>query len=383
MKVPGKPRRIEIDFVRGVAILMVMMLHFRTPDHSGIWVCDAFKTVMLYVGGHGVTLFFVLSGFLVGGLLLKEYRDTSEIHAGRFLIRRMFKIWPAFYFLLLFHVVTRHHPFHSFFWQNFFQVQNYLGSSIAQTWSLGVEEHFYVCMPLLMAFMAWRKFSPKQMLATFGTIGLISLAWHFTLAWQNPVAYNEIQHYTQFNVDSLLCGVCLALFYHMMPNIYAMLSARAWPLILISIFGLVSTRLPRNHLTHPIGQTVAYIASACFLMLVMEHSGSLTKTWPFRMVSTIGIYSYGIYLYHSIMLGTGEKIVAHFAPKPAWFLAMSVQTVGALIAGFVATRVVEWPFLMWRERIKGLRDQKALVAMPNEGEVDPVVELNPSGQATV
>jgi peptidoglycan/LPS O-acetylase OafA/YrhL len=71
--VPGKPRRVEIDFVRGIAILLVMGCHFRKPT-TGIAVLDCFNWAFGTAGGHGVDLFFVLSGFLVGGLLLKEYK---------------------------------------------------------------------------------------------------------------------------------------------------------------------------------------------------------------------------------------------------------------------------------------------------------------------
>ena len=398
MKVPGKARRTEIDFVRGIAIIMVMAIHFREPLNTGMLLPDAFKNAMESFGGHGVTLFFVLSGFLVGGLLLKEYKDTSTLRPGRFLVRRMFKIWPSFYVLLLIHAVLRRHPFHTFFWQNFFHLQNYLGTTIAQTWSLAVEEHFYLLLPLVMGLMVARKFTPKQMLITLSGISAISFTWRAVDSLRPD--FNAIQHYTQYNVDSLLCGVIIALLYHFMPEVYGRLTRRAWPLLLWVAFGVGSTYLPRAHWQGPFILVTAYTASAAFLLLMMEHSGRLVKTWLYRAVATIGVYSYGIYLYHSWMLGTGEKIVARFTHYPdawtvahtyanlnearlGWFVAFGAQFAGAIVLGVVMTRLVEWPFLMWRERIKALGDRKPLLAAPNEGELDPVVELTGQAKATM
>src|SRR5260370_30509642 len=99
MHVPGTPtRRIELDFLRGIAILLVMGAHFNytVTDISGLdWIGSTLKRT----GGVGVDLFFTLSGFLVGGLLLKEYANTGKLHPMRFLNRRAFKIWPPLYAL--------------------------------------------------------------------------------------------------------------------------------------------------------------------------------------------------------------------------------------------------------------------------------------------
>lgn len=380
MKVPGKPRRIELDFVRGIAIFMVMSVHFRVP-HTGVALLDGAKTSALYVGGHGVTLFFVLSGFLVGGLLMKEYKATQELKAGRFLLRRMFKIWPSYYFLLVFHAVIRRHPFHSFFWQNFFHVQNYYGSTIQQTWSLAVEEHFYLVMPVLMYFIAKRKWGPEKMLITFGSVAALA----FTLRWMatRRADYDAIHHYTQFNVDSMLCGVCIAVLFYYMPEVYAKVSKRAWPLALVTVAAMAGTLLPHNNWTNPLDNTTSYLGCAAFLMLVMEHSGWMARTWVYRGISTVGIYSYGIYLYHSLMLTVGERISARYTGPMGWFAAVIVQTTGGIIIGVIMSRIVEWPFLMWRERIGSLKDSKPLLPNANEGDVDPIVELEPVSTASV
>jgi peptidoglycan/LPS O-acetylase OafA/YrhL len=358
MKVPGKPRRLELDFVRGVAILMVMADHFREP-HTGIRILDGFTYLAGLFGGQGVDLFFVLSGFLVGGLLLQEYRDTQKIQPGRFLVRRMFKIWPAYYCLILFHVATHHHPFRSFFWQNFFHLQNYLGSSIKQTWTLSIEEHFYLLLAFLLAFVASRKWPAPRILKLCAAVSLLAfIARSITAALGN---YEGALRWTQNRIDSLLFGVILALLYYLMPDIYLKVTARAYALLAVIAIGVLWVLLVGNPvlLLGP-GLVLIYAAAGAFLLLVNEHSGRLTEWWIYRAVSWLGVYSYALYLWHSAMLGTGEKIIARYPAKTAWGLALAAQFFGAVAIAFVATHLIEWPFLKWRESIPWLRDRKPL-----------------------
>src|ERR1700730_9432597 len=99
---PAESRRVmQLDFVRGIAILLVMEFHFLTvPIQNPL--ARAFEFFFKRIGWMGVDLFFVLSGFLVGGLLIQELLKARSIRIRRFLFRRMFKIWPAYYFYILF-----------------------------------------------------------------------------------------------------------------------------------------------------------------------------------------------------------------------------------------------------------------------------------------
>ena len=85
----------QLDVLRGIAIVLVLGSHMPASD---LWS---------QIGWVGVDLFFVLSGFLVSGLLFNEYKKHGQIRLGRFLIRRGFKIYPAFYFLILVTIAIR------------------------------------------------------------------------------------------------------------------------------------------------------------------------------------------------------------------------------------------------------------------------------------
>lgn len=143
---PVVKRNIAIDVLRGTAILMVLGRHL---EYFGWWT---------KIGWAGVDLFFVLSGFLISGLLFSEWKQRGALDFKHFYIRRCLKIYPAFYFLLLVTVVVNFvYPgisSHPVTWSSFFAeatfTQNYFTGIWGQTWSLGVEEHFYFLLPILL-----------------------------------------------------------------------------------------------------------------------------------------------------------------------------------------------------------------------------------------
>src|SRR6185295_15310789 len=91
------PRDPGLDVLRGVAVLLVLFRHFDTPPEELMHPVRAVVMWLNRVGWIGVDLFFVLSGFLVSGLLFEEYERHGTLRVGRFLVRRGFKIYPGFY----------------------------------------------------------------------------------------------------------------------------------------------------------------------------------------------------------------------------------------------------------------------------------------------
>lgn len=337
---------------------MVMAGHFHQPQ-TGLRILDEFTYLLGLFAEQGVDLFFVLSGYLVGGLLLKEYRNTGKIQPGRFLIRRIFKIWPPYYFLICFHLVAGHHPARTFFWQNFLHVQNYLGSSLRQTWTLSIEEHFYLLLAILFGLAASRHVTPATILKLCTVLGLLAFVARSITAFLGN--YEGALRWTQNRIDSLLFGVVLALLYYFFPGVYARLTARVYPLLALVGLGILVILYIEDPLLYlgP-GLAVIYLAAGAFLLLVNQHSGRLTEWWIYRAIAWIGVYSYALYLWHSAMLSVGDKVIARFPPLIAWVLAPAVQFVGAVAIAFLTTHLVEWPFLRWRESIPWLRDTSPL-----------------------
>ncbi|WER48980.1 acyltransferase [Cupriavidus sp. WKF15] len=349
----------QLDFIRGIAIIAVMGIHFFTVDTGStlVWLVEY---PLKHFGREGVTLFFTLSGFLVGGLLLREYVGTGTIDARRFIVRRMFKIWPAYYALVLFHAVAGRHPRDTFLVQNTFHLQNYLGSSIAQTWSLAVEEHFYLLLPLaLLGVARWRP-SPQMLLVYLAALCMLVLAGRVA-----AVAAGDLDGayvYTHYRVDSLLYGVMLAVVYCLMPATYRALAARR-ALLLAAVAALLAWLLCVQRtvaLQEGIGFTVQSIGFCALIVLVLEHSGRLRDTLAYRAVAWVGVYSYGIYLWHTVAREPGRVAIRTmlewgWPPLLVWALATVLQFAIALVAGYVTTRLVELPFLRLREAVMPVR----------------------------
>jgi len=141
----GHGRLMQLDVLRGAAILLVLCRHGIVSSERAGWL-KSLSFHLWHLGWTGVDLFFVLSGFLVGGLLFKEIRVSGRLNAKRFLVRRGFKIWPA-YFVFLAFVFVRESRIKTHtvkgalraLLPNLVHLQNYLGTPRPITWSLAVE----------------------------------------------------------------------------------------------------------------------------------------------------------------------------------------------------------------------------------------------------
>jgi peptidoglycan/LPS O-acetylase OafA/YrhL len=369
-QVPGVIKRsIELDFLRGIAILLVMCAHFSFPT-TGFGFIDWPSQTLQSTGGTGVNLFFTLSGFLVGGLLLKEYKRTNAIEPWRFLARRAFKIWPPFYCLIIFHAFIAHHDRSTFLWQNILQVQNYFGSSIKQTWSLAVEEHFYLFLAALLAFLIGR--TPRVIIVVLGLLCVTVITARIVAVHDGFL--DDAFRRTHLRIDSLLYGVILAAIYVFYPETFRKFAAHKTMLVasavLLCVFMVLTVNSPV--IDRDLGYTVQGIGFALLVVLVYTGSGSaVTRLW-YRAIARIGVYSYGIYLWHTIALDPGRKLLEHLSswgvPSVAsWITVVGAQLAIALILGIIMTRLVEWPALAIRERYFGADRNQLGAELPEAG----------------
>src|SRR3954465_11601954 len=204
----GRARRPDLDVVRGLAIVLALGWHFN-HRWSGNAVLDSVQWPGHMFGWAGVDLFFVLSGFLMGRLVLGEHARTGGFDGRRFTVRRILKLWPVLYLFLALHALFGAEPLGSYLWQNALHLQNYAGTSLAHLWSLAVEEHFYLALALLFPLFARRGGSMKLLAGILAGILIAALALRVggSLA---GVSETRLQWRTHFRVDSLAAGVLLA-----------------------------------------------------------------------------------------------------------------------------------------------------------------------------
>jgi peptidoglycan/LPS O-acetylase OafA/YrhL len=201
----------QLDGFRGVAILLVLLAH--TVESSSVPL--KWKVMAGPLGALGVLLFFVLSGFLITGVLLAERCETGGISLRNFYLRRVLRLFPAlFVFLVMMWILVKSRaiPYISN-WEFFaclFYARNFYGQSMAlgHIWSLSLEEQFYLCWPFLLCILPMKRLLRVAVAATLTIAVFRAVAIHFDL-FHLPESVYYMRPY--FRLDSLLIGACLAL----------------------------------------------------------------------------------------------------------------------------------------------------------------------------
>ncbi len=379
---PSSAKRLpELDVLRGIAIALVLVRHLPS-ERPGDW--SWFRPVeWLSTGGWvGVDLFFVLSGFLISGLLFTEYRRSGTINVGRFLWRRGLKIWPAYYaFFGTLLVIDVFKPWlHGqpvrmslipLTWGNWLFVQNYTYNHWSWTWSLAVEEHFYLLLPAVLLLLLRHRKSvaavrvlPATLLAACLTILLVRMG---SAADLPPEEWRAVFHPSHLRFDGLIFGVLLGYFYHHhRPALNRLRPHR--PLVM-----LISIALILPPFIWPL-ESCKFIVSWGFTLFYCGFGGILLVTiltdWsrapgrikaalkpPVQVLRFLGIYSYTIYLAHDAVFPTAGPILRtmlmdHWSlpPVPTGLIMCALYLAFAVSGGFVLSHLIERPVLRWRER---------------------------------
>jgi peptidoglycan/LPS O-acetylase OafA/YrhL len=371
---PASSRMIQLDVLRGVAILGVLGRHSVVePNQAGLLRIPA--KLWDHLGWTGVDLFFVLSGFLVGGLLMSELRHRGRLDVGRFIIRRAFKIWPAYYTLVIGSLIldgARHGWLASshLYLPNLLNIQNYLGANpLGQTWSLAVEEHFYLAFPLLLWLMVKISRRGVDFLPVVAAVVIIGCtAARCAFHWHLPMDLRGDYTVTHLRMDSLAMGVLLAYFYHFKPQVLRRMAGRPWLLILIGLV-LISPMSVLEIFSHPfiwtIGYTMLYVGYGCILTAFVHTpvgpaGGILGRFFASsfaKALATIGFFSYGMYLWHLQLV---RHPIQYLIPRTTftdfnttfhWALWMGFYVVAVFVVGAALSRLIEIPALAVRDRL--------------------------------
>lgn len=366
-------RNKRLDILRSIAVSLVMF------NHGGIWPAVSRN------GWIGVDLFFVLSGFLISGLLFSEYKTRSSISFQRFFIRRCLKIYPAFYTYLFLTCLISYVVFHAIapatrYLSEVFFVQNYRHGVWDHTWSLGVEEHFYILLPILLLFFVRR--SPERrdpfraLPSVFVVVAVLCIIFRAASVCIGTPNYHTAFAASHNRMDALFFGVLIGYFHHFRPQVLVRLVHPTWNRVIIAAcsMSLLSTvcLFPRDSwFFSTFGFTCVYLGFGGILVLSLYLQGILrgTITRFARAVGTVtafvGMYSYSIYLWHG--------------PTGAWFPGLvrrvlhvslganerfAVYVIGSLAIGIAMSKIVEYPVLRLRDRIFPARQR--MVVCPSD-----------------
>jgi peptidoglycan/LPS O-acetylase OafA/YrhL len=339
----------QLDGIRAIAILAVILTH--------TWETPAWPHVNSFFGGAwaGVILFFVLSGYLITGVLW-DTRGKDRYYFN-FYGRRALRIFPI-YFLVLFVVfvlwphsayldpIRYRWPLYVLFMANVAVAMHGFGLRIMDiTWSLGLEEQFYLAWPSVI-----RRLSAKQGMLT--CIGIIVIEPFARLAAHGHFTPTAIKALTIFQVDSFAMGalICIAtrekvLTGEQFRRLGKLLFLIAGPAILATS----ALNLPNYNLYNEVLFYTVAAAASSGLILSALHSQRVSAALCTRWVMHVGKVSYGTYLYHAIVIVVLSKVaeVAHLRSSPAissvcMFAAAAIVTIAIATVSY---RYFELPFL--------------------------------------
>jgi peptidoglycan/LPS O-acetylase OafA/YrhL len=360
-----RPRLVELDVLRAAAMGLVLVNHLYAMPFPASWPGWSHRLFDAGVRGGwvGVDLFFVLSGYLVSGLLFAEYRARGTLTVKRFYARRAWKIYPAYYAMLAVTIVglalAHGKPPTGLFLSEALFVQNYLPGVWLHTWSLAAEEHFYLLLPLVLLAFVRRKpgaadpFAGVLPLAVL-TVGVTCLTLRVAHAELFPEAsFSARMSRTHFRIDGLFAGVLVGYLAHFHAARFVPIARRwRWPLIaggcvaLIPPFVLVHS----EHVWFTTGGFTVNTLASCAILAGVLHL-RLPANSAVAATAYLGRCSYAIYLWHIpwVLLGIPqlERLVGEpldFAPRVA------VYVIGSVGLGVLMTKLIEVPTLRLREK---------------------------------
>jgi peptidoglycan/LPS O-acetylase OafA/YrhL len=341
----------ELDGIRGIAVLMTVVAH-------------SFFAVASGGGVTGVALFFVLSGFLITTLLVQEWDRTGGISLRRFYARRILRLLPALWLVLVVYLVLAFVGFSpvalrdrlkaAFFVATYFgNWQNATGGNLAElshTWSLAVEDQFYFLWPVALALLLRRQASRRGIIAVTGVAMVVLGVWRsitFGAGWD----WNRIYYGTDTVGSSLLIGCLagLAFSWRFVPE--RLPRAR---LLAVACLGLLllSSVLVNQHVLA--GQvylaTIGFpvIAASSALLIISVATDRTAAPWlGHRLLRFFGRISYALYLWHLLTIQVLAKVF-HLASLERSVLSIPI----AIIIAALSYQYVESAFLRLKRRFE-------------------------------
>lgn len=345
----------SLDYLRGIAIILVLLRHKYLYDFT------------IKLGWIGVDLFFVLSGFLVSGLLYMEYKKHNSFNAKLFLIRRGFKIYPIYYlsFLLYIPYIMYYGKYNTgYIISDLVFLQNYnygWGYVYAASWSLAVEEHFYFM--LCLVFFLVIKYFPSilkpinKKLNSYERVLIAFLVLCLTLRIVFNYYYPEshIKGFTMshLRMDSLLFGVLIAYWYHFKKEALEQLFFKNKLILgILAIIFLSFTPFIEpitSVFVKTIGFTFIYISFGIILLFALLEPKFQTflsnKLSLSKLICKIGFSSYSIYVIHTLVIFYVDKLNIDNR-----YLGFFLVFIFSVSLGVFLTKTVETFFLKLRNK---------------------------------
>ena len=341
----------SLDGIRAVSFLLVFLAH------SGL------ENVV--PGGLGVTTFFFLSGFLITTLMRQELAQTGQVNFKQFYLRRVLRILPPFYTVLVFSALlsslgvldgppqARPLLAQALHFANYWAVRHGTEGEVAGTgvyWSLAVEEHFYLLFPAIFVLLhRWLR-TPRARALTLWAACLFILAWRCALVYGAGTAPDRTYMASDTRFDSILFGCALALVGNPALDSQTEASRARWlrvflPMGLLLMLGSLLLRDPRFR------ETFRYSLQGLalypfFICAVRNPDWGPFRLLNNRLVRRVGALSYSLYLFHHVVLFG----VRRWVPVHPVFQSIVALCISLLLSEAI-WRAIEKPCARLRKRL--------------------------------
>lgn len=341
-----------------MAIMMVLVAHLLI--FFGPFVDVNF---LIYFAVFGVELFFALSGFLIGNILIRIHDQGLDANQLRqFWVRRFFRTFPAYFVATLVIFLTAR----QFDLSYFVFLQNYDAEALnifQVSWSLTIEEYFYLLFPLILFLIKKSGMSRNPLLHTLLIFLCVPLLLRLLVHLSGEVPWDYgIRKQIHLRLDSIAYGVLLALLYRAKPDFFVRYSRSmlTWLIVIAGFFGLWWYY---NESVNVFGSSPSLIANVLFFSLAPALSAVLIgmmvhfKQYPpqkiSRFVYAASITSYSLYIVHFEVF---ERFVVHVTDIKSAFLYSVLALLISIVLTMLLYYSVEKPFMklrnIWSERVK-------------------------------
>ena len=332
----GTQRNLSLDGLRGLAVLLVLLYH-----HA-----------LLKLGWLGVDLFFVLSGFLITGVLRRSRNDKS--YWAGFWIKRVTRILPPFLVVLCAATALGYAPAKLFFLYlatlgDVVAVLHPSVLTVRPLWSLAIEEHFYFLWPFAVRYLARR-----SLIRTLSVLLVLEPALRFATSYFGHVGRDVIYFLTPFRLDGLVLGSLLALLLESqqakqkLQQVSPVLCA-ATALLYVAFCAVLRISFTPGG-TSPSYNALSYLLVALTVFwlissLLLHPEGVGTRIFAWRPLAWVGRISYGVYLYQVFILYFVTSFT-HARMKRAIVVTGPLT----LLVAWISFRYMEEPLILWGKR---------------------------------
>ncbi|MES2567782.1 MAG: acyltransferase [Bacteroidota bacterium] len=364
----------NLDILRFMAAYMIVLLHcffgwqikFGNPktlvssiSHSSV---EKFELLM-HNFSFGVDVFFVISGFLLTYLLLSEKERTGKVDVIKFYIRRAFRIWPLYFFMILLAPILSYFLFeqsptyiyHFLFAGNFDLIEN--GPKSVATnhlWSICIEEHFYVFCPLIIGFIPMKRLPQTLLCIVFACI----IFRGFFLSHTTDYGMSYYVH-TLSRIDVLALGGLFGyLFYYKRIKFNHSASVR---IIIYGLFLLVFFNVnyveSGSFLIDTMKKYIFIIPFSYWLGNFLFHKKAFFLVDKPNVLHLFGKVSYGIYMFNPVIIFLVITLFQKYGYQNYFYFLVIVHVLLA-ISTFLSYRFIELPFLSLKEKFAVIKSGK-------------------------